>query len=75
MPRRDKKDFPSEKCEDIKEKNGMKKTRDLFKKLRNQCNISCKDGHNKERKGVALTEEEIKKRWKEYTEKLYKIRS
>ena len=36
-------------------------------------NISCKDGHNKGQKWVDLTEaEDIKKRWQEYTEELYK---
>ena len=52
----------------------MGKTRDLFKKIRdNKGNISCKDGHNKDRSGMDLTEaEDIKKRWQEYTEELYK---
>ena len=53
----------------------MGKTRDLFKKIRYQGNISCKDGHRKERNGMDLTEaEDIKKRWQEYTEALYKNR-
>ena len=42
----------------------MGKTRELFKKIRDQGNIPCKDGHNKGR--------DIKKRWQEYTEELYK---
>ena len=51
----------------------MGKTRDLFKKIRYQGNISCKDGLNKRQKGMDLTEaEDIKKRWQEYTEELYK---
>ena len=51
----------------------MGKTRDLFKKNRYQGNISCKDGHKKDRNGMDLTEtEDIKKRWQEYTEELYK---
>ena len=52
----------------------MGKTRDLFKKIRRyQGNISCKDGHNKGRNGMELTEaEDIKKRCQEYTEELYK---
>ena len=53
----------------------MGKTRDLFKKIRDtyQGNISCKDGHNKGRNGMDLTEaEDIKKKWQEYTEELYK---
>ena len=50
----------------------MGKTRDLFKKIRYQGNISCKEGHNKDRNGMNLTEaEEIKKRWQKYTEELY----
>ena len=51
----------------------MGKTRDFFKKIkRYQENISCKDGHNKGRKGNDLTEaEQIKKRWQEYREELY----
>ena len=51
-----------------------KKTRDLFKKIkRYQENISCKVGTIKDRNGMDLTEaEDIKKRWQEYTEELYK---
>ena len=52
----------------------MEKTRDLFKKIqRYQGNISCKDGLGKGHKWQDLTEaEDIKKRWQEYTEELYK---
>ena len=39
---------------------------------RYEGNISCKSGHKKDRNGKDLTEAEIKKRWQEYTEKLYK---
>ena len=47
----------------------MGKTTDLFKKIRYQGNISCKDGLNKDRSGMDLTEgQDIKKRWQEYTE-------
>ena len=46
--RRDKKAFLSNRCKEIEEKNSMGKTRDLFKKIRDQRNISCRDGHNKE---------------------------
>ena len=49
----------------------MGKTRDLFKKIRYQRHISCKDGLNKGQKAEAEAED-IKKRWQEYTEKLYK---
>ena len=48
IARRDKKDFLSDQCKDIEENNRMGKTRDLFKKIRYQGNISCKDGHNTE---------------------------
>ena len=51
----------------------MGKTRNLFKKIRYQGNISCKDGQIKDRNNMDLTEtEDIKKRWQEYTEELYK---
>ena len=47
IARRDKKAFLSEQCKEVEENNRMGKTRDLFKKMRHQGNISCKDGHNK----------------------------
>ena len=47
IARGDKKAFFSDQCKEIEEKNRMRKTRDLFKKIRYQGNISCKDGHNK----------------------------
>ena len=66
----------SKQCKEIEENNQMGKTRDLLKKKRYQRNISCKDGHKKDRNGMHLTEaEDIKKRWQEYTEELYKKRS
>ena len=46
LARRDKKVFLSDQCKEIEENNRMGKTRDLFKKIRYQWNISCKDGHN-----------------------------
>ena len=49
-PRRNKKAFLSDQSKDIEENNRMGKTRDLFKKIRYQGNISCKDGHNKGQK-------------------------
>ena len=50
----------------------MGKTRN-FKKISYQGNISCKGGHNKGQSGMDITEaEDIKKRWQEYTEELYK---
>ena len=48
--RRDKKALLSEQCKVVEENNRMGKTRDLFKKIRSQGNISCKDGHNKGQK-------------------------
>ena len=50
IARRDKKAFLSDQCQEIEGNNRMGKTRDLFKKIRYQGNISCKDGHNKGQK-------------------------
>ena len=50
IARRDKKDFLSDQCKEIEENNRMGKTRDLFKKIRHQGNISCKDGLDKGQK-------------------------
>ena len=51
----------------------MRKTRDLFKKIRYQGNTPCKDGFDKGQKWLDLTEaEDIKKGWQEYPEELYK---
>ena len=44
------KDFLSDQCKEIEENNRMGKTTDLFKKIRTQGNISCKDRHNKRQK-------------------------
>ena len=52
IAKRDKKAFLSEQCKEIEENNRMGKTRDLFKKIRYQGNISCKDGHNKGQNGI-----------------------
>ena len=73
IARRDKKAFLNDQCKKIDENNRMGKTRDLFKKMRYQGSISCKSGSIKDRNGMDLTEaEDIKKRWKEYTEELHK---
>ena len=62
----------SEQCKETEENNRTGKTRDLFKKIRDR-NISCKDGHNKGQKWYEPNRSrDIKKRWKEYTEELYK---
>ena len=76
IARRDKKDFFSDQCKEIKEKNTMGKTRDLFKKIRDTKGIfHAKMGTIKDRNGMDLIEaEDIKKRWQEYTEELYKKR-
>ena len=50
IARRDKKAFPSIQCTEIEEKNSMGKTKDLFKKIRDTKNISCKDGLDKGQK-------------------------
>ena len=47
IARRDKKAFFSDQCKEIEENNRMGEIRDLFKKIRDQGNITCKDGHNK----------------------------
>ena len=74
IARRDKKAFLSEQCKEIQESNRMRKTRDLFKKVRDTKEIFCaKMGTIKDGNGKDLTEaEEIKKRWQEDTEDLYK---
>ena len=67
----------SEQCKEREENNRIGKTRDLFKKIRdNKGTFHAKTGTIKDRNGMDLTEaEEIKKRWQEYTEELYKKRS
>ena len=74
IARRDKKVFLSDQCKEIKEKNRMGKTRDLFKKIRDtKGTFHAKMGTIKDRNGMGLTEaEDIKKRWQEYTEELKK---
>ena len=72
--RRDKKAFLSDQCKEIEENNRRGKTRDLFKKTGNiKGTFHPKMGTIKDRNGMDLTEaEDIKKRWQEYTEELYK---
>ena len=66
--------FLSEQCKDIEKNNRMKKTRDLFKKIRStKETFHARMGTIKERNSMDLTEaEDIKKSWQEYTEELYK---
>ena len=73
IARRDKKTFLSDQCKEIEENNRMGKTRDLFKKIRdNKPTFHAKVGTQKDRNAMDLTEaEDIKKRWQEYTEELY----
>ena len=74
IARRDKKAFLSDQCKEIEENNRMGKTRDLFKKFRGtKGTFHAKMGSIKERNVRDLTEAgDIKKRWQEYTEELYK---
>ena len=74
IARRDKKAFFSDQCKEIQENNRMGKTRDVFKKIRDTKGTFCANrGTIKDRNGIDLTEaEDIKKRWQECTEELYK---
>ena len=74
IARRDKKAFLSDQCKEIEENNTLGKTRDLFEKIRDTKEIfHAKLGTTKDRNGMDPTEaEDIKKRWQEYTEELYK---
>ena len=71
---RDKKAFFSNQCKEIEENNRMGKSRDLFKKITDtKGSFHAKMGLIKDKNGMDLTEaEDIKKRWQEYTEELYK---
>ena len=71
--RRDKEAFLSNQWKEIEENNRMGKTRDLFKKIRDtKGTFHAKMGLIKDRNGMDLTEADLKKRWQEYTEELYK---
>ena len=74
IARRDKKAFLSDQCKEIEESNRMGKTRDIFKKLRDTKGIfHVNIGTIKDRNDMDLTEaENIKERWQQYTEELYK---
>ena len=75
IARREKKAFLRDQCKEIEENNRMGKTRDLFKKIRDTTGkFNAKMGSIKDRNDMDLTEsKDIKKRWQEYTEELYKI--
>ena len=74
ITRRDEKAFLGDQCKGVEENNRMGKTRDLFKKIRDtKGTFNAKMGLIKDRNGMDLTEaQDIKKRWQEYTEELYK---
>ena len=74
IARRDKKAFLSDQCKGIEENSRMGKTRHFFKKIRDtKGTLHAKTSTTKDRDGMDLTEaEDIKKRWQEYTEELYK---
>ena len=77
IARRDKKAFFSDQCKEIEKTNRMGKSRNLFKKIRDtKGTFHAKRGSIKDRNGMDLTEaKDIKKRWQEYTEELYRKRS
>ena len=74
IARRDKKAFLSDQCKEIEESNRFGKTRDLFKNIRDtKGTFHATRGSIKDRNGMDLTEaKDMKKRWQEYTEELYK---
>ena len=74
IARRDKKAFLSDQCKETEENNRTGKTRDLLKKIRDtKGTFHAKMGTIKDRNSMDLTEaEDIKKRWQEHTEELYK---
>ena len=73
IARRDKKAFLSNQCKEIQANNRMRKTRDLFQKIRDsKGTFHAKMGSIKDRNGLDLTEAEDIKTWQEYTEELYK---
>ena len=75
IARREKKTFLSNQCKEIEENNRMRKTSDLFKRLRDtNGTFHAKVGTVKDRNSKDITEaEEIKKRWQEYTEQMYLV--
>ena len=74
IARRNKKAFLSDQCKEIEDNSRIGKTKDLLKKIRDtKGTFHAKMGSIKDRNGMDLTEaEDIKKRWQEYTEELYK---
>ena len=74
IARRDKKGFLSDQSKETEENNRMGKTRNLFKKMRDtKGTFHAKTGTIKDRNGMHLNKaEDVKKRWQEYTEELFK---
>ena len=74
IAKRDKKAFLCDQCKEIEENNRMGKARDLFKKIRDiKQTFHAKMDSTKDRNGTDITEaEDLKKRWQEYTEELYR---
>jgi len=74
IARREKKAFLSDQCKEIEKNNRMVRTRDRFKKIRTtKGTFHAKMSSIKDRNGKDLTEaEDIKKKWQEYTEELYR---
>ena len=74
IARRDKKAFLKDQCKEIEKNNRLRKTRDLFKKIRDiKGTFHAKMGSIKDRNCMDLIEaKDIKKRWQEYTKELYK---
>ena len=74
IARRGKKAVLSEQCKEKEENSRIRKTRDLFKKIRNsKGTFKAKIGTIKDRNGMDVTEAtDIKKKWQEYTEEPYK---
>ena len=76
IARRDKKAFLGDQYKEIEENNRMRKTRDLFKKIRyTKGTFHAKMDTIKDRNSMDLTKAEDIKKWQEYTEKLYKKRA
>ena len=75
--KKDKRAFLSDQCKEIEENNRIGKNRDLLRKIRDtKGTFHAKMDTTKDRNGMDITEgEDIKKRWQEYTEELYKKRS
>ena len=72
ITRRDKKAFLRDQCKETEENNATGKTRDLFKNFRDiKGAFHAKMGSIKDRNGMDLTAEDMKKRWQEYAEELY----